>query len=93
MHIMNLNLLWLMWILFLLLFLIIPIAYGWGYRRWGPPYPRYVQRRRGLQTAGAAGGGGVATSPSHQAWGWRGDFVWIAMLMAIFWAGLALWWR
>ena len=37
---------WLIWMIFMFLFLIPPLGYGWGYRGWGPPYPRYVQRRR-----------------------------------------------
>jgi len=45
------------------------LGYGWGYRGWGPPYPRYVQRRRAQR---AAVGGGSA-SFDHQAWGWGGD--------------------
>jgi hypothetical protein len=36
---------WLLWWVFLLVFLLPPVGYGWGYRRWGPPYPSYFQRR------------------------------------------------
>ena len=35
-----------LWVVFLFIFLLPPIGYGWGYRRWGPPYPRYIQRPR-----------------------------------------------
>jgi hypothetical protein len=42
---------WMLWMIFILLFLVSPIGYGWGYRKWGPPYPRYIQRRRGIRAA------------------------------------------
>ena len=76
---------WLFWLIFLL-FLIAPTGYGWGYRKWGPPYPRYIQRRR------AAAIGGSPTF-NHQAWGFTGDFVWMVMIIGVFWACAALWWR
>jgi hypothetical protein len=38
--------LWLIWMIFLIMFLVTPIGYGRGYRGWGMPYPRYIQRRR-----------------------------------------------
>jgi hypothetical protein len=55
---------WLLWLVFLFMFLVAPLGYGWGYRGWGPPYPRYVQRRRATQAAG-----GDPSSIDHQAWG------------------------
>ena len=70
---------WLM--IFVFLFLIPPIGYGWGYRGWGPPLPRYIQRRRGQ----AAAAGGPATF-DHHAWGWGGDIVWMAALACVVWA-------
>jgi hypothetical protein len=81
---------WWMWMAFMFLLLVPQIGYGWGYRGWGPPYPRYVQRRRGER---AAATGGSATF-NHTSWGWRGDFVWGVLLVGLFWAfsGL-LWWR
>jgi len=64
-------------------------CYGWGYRKWGPPYPRYIQRRRGAR-ATTVGETGVL---SHQAWGWRGDFVWAVVFVGLLWAVVTLCWR
>lgn len=64
-------------------------SFDCGYRRWGPPYPRYLQRRRSER---AAPGGGNA-SFDHHAWGWGGDFVWIMLFVWIFWFVAALWRR
>ena len=69
------------------LFLVPPMGYGWGYRRWGPPYPRYVQRRR--SAAAAAGGPGTF---DHHAWGWVGDLLWVMLLLGMACALWALWW-
>jgi len=77
---------WLLWMVFIFIFLVPPIGYGWGYRRWGPPYPRYIQRRR------AAALGGSETTQDHQAWGYGGDFVWMVVMIGVFWACIALWW-
>jgi hypothetical protein len=46
---------WFIWLVVMFLFLAPPIGYGWGYRGWGAPYPRYIQRRRGQQAAAAGG--------------------------------------
>lgn len=83
------------------LFLVPPIGYGWGYRGWGPPYPRYIQRRRGERAvagpAGVAGAPGVAgvAAPgfNHRSWGWGGDVVWMVVLLGMFWAVIGIWWR
>jgi hypothetical protein len=80
---------WWIWLFFMALFLLIPLGYGMGYRSWGPPYPRYVQRRRALR----ATGGGESVTSTHLAWGWGGDFLWIVFLVGLIWAGTALWWR
>ena len=79
---------WLLWMVFIFIFLVPPIGYGWGYRKWGPPYPRYIQRRRALRAA--AGG---STAFDHHAWGWGGDFVWTVLLIGVFWFAIALLWR
>lgn len=80
---------WWFWLVFMFVFLVFPIGYGSGYRRWGPPYPRYIQRRRS-QRAPAAGD----YAPwDHQSWGWGGDFVWMALLIGMFWVAAALLWR
>lgn len=76
---------WLLWILVMFIVLAPPVGYGWGYRRWGPPYPRYIQRRRAAKA-------GPATF-NHQSWGWGGDFVWLVMIVGSFWVFAALWWR
>ena len=79
-----------MWMIFMFLFLVPPIGYGWGYRGWGPPYPRYIQRRRGEQ---AAATGGPATSFDHHSWGYGGDVLWLGLLIGVLWACSTLWWR
>ncbi|MEO6210033.1 MAG: hypothetical protein ABIQ10_07915 [Gemmatimonadaceae bacterium] len=80
---------WWLWLVFMFVFILSPVSYGWGYRRWGPPYPRYLQRRRSERARRDAG------SPpfDHHAWGWSGDFVWILLFIWIFWLGAALWHR
>jgi hypothetical protein len=72
---------WFMWIVFMLVFVAPPIGYGWGYRGWGPPYPRYIQRRRRQQAADI--GSGVS---NHDAWGWGGDLVWGILIIGMLWA-------
>lgn len=32
------------WMLFVVILLLLPLSYGWGYRGWGPPYPRAYRR-------------------------------------------------
>lgn len=71
--------LWWIWIMFLGVFLP-TIGYGWGYRRWGPPLPRYLQRRRS-QNAKAAG-----STIDHHAWGRTGDVLWAMVLVWMMWA-------
>ncbi len=81
---------WWMWMVVMVLFWMMPMGYGWGYRGWGPPYPRYIQRRRGAR---AAASGGSATF-NHQSWGWGGDFVWVVIFFGALWAaGSLFWWR
>jgi hypothetical protein len=67
--------LWLLWIVFMLRFFVAPLGYGWGYRRWGPPCPRYFQRRRGLRAASTVD----SAKFDHQAWGWGGDLLWVVL--------------
>jgi hypothetical protein len=76
------------WMIFMLLFFATPIGYGWGYRRWGAPYPRYIQRRRGQRAAAS----GSSTDFNHESWRWAGDLVWLSLLIGIFWVALAIWW-
>ncbi|MHB2032560.1 MAG: hypothetical protein ACYCVE_04200 [Gemmatimonadaceae bacterium] len=82
---MQISWLWL-WLVFMFVFLILPTSYGWGYRGWGPPYPRYMQRRRGDRAASS----GSPTSFNHHAWGLAGDVFW---LLLIFWVLTFFWVR
>ena len=79
---------WWIWMMFMFLFLVPPMGYGWGYRGWGPPYPRYLQRRRARQAAAA---GGLASS-DHEALGWAGDLVWGGLAIGTIWALCTLLW-
>jgi hypothetical protein len=80
---------WLLWMVFMFVFFLPALGYGWGYRGWGPPYPRYIQRRRG-QRAAASGGAG---SFNHEAWGRGGDFVWVVIFIGALWALSSMWLR
>jgi hypothetical protein len=75
---------WLVWMVFMLAFAVSPVSYGWGYRRWGPPYPRYIQQRRAAAYTGSV-------PFDHHAWGWGGDFVWMVTFIGIFWFIAAFW--
>ena len=79
---------WLIWMMFIFLFLIPPLGYGWGYRGWGPPYPRYVQRRRSRHLAA----GGTARPFRHESWGWAGDVVWVLFFVGFLWVVTVLFW-
>jgi hypothetical protein len=78
---------WFLWLAFMFMFLVPPLGYGWGYRGWGPPLPRYVQRRRGPPVAGGTG----APTPPHLAWGRGGDFVWMIFGIGMMWMVVAMW--
>jgi hypothetical protein len=80
---------WFLWMGVMFLFLLPPVGYGWGYRRWGVPYPSYVQRRRAERASTAARDGAF----NHYAWGWGGDFVWMVILIGLFWAVWAMFWH
>jgi hypothetical protein len=79
---------WLLWLVFMLLLFASPVTYGWGYRRWGPPYPSYFQRRRHLQATAR----GAPAEADHYRWGWGGDFVWVIFFVGLLWMATALWW-
>lgn len=83
---MTVSWLWL-WSVVMFVFLFSPDGHGWGYRVWGPPSPRYVQRRR---SARAARGNAQF---DHHAWGRGGDFIWIMLLIWIVWFGAGIWSR
>ena len=79
---------WILLVAYMVLFMV-PVGYGWGYRGWGAPYPRYIQRRRGARAAAANN----ASTFNHHAWGLRGDFVWLMLAVALFWTVSRIWWR
>lgn len=83
------NTLWFLWMGFMFMFFLSPIGYGWGYRGWGPPYPRYIQRRRALQAAYSP----ASVASKHRAWGRGGDFVWAVLLIGGGWAAAGLFLR
>ena len=79
---------WFWWIFLMFIILVPPMGYGWGYRGWGAPYPRFIQRRRALQA-------GTRVPPvqfDHHAWGVGGDFIWLFVVVAVMWAFWAMWW-
>ena len=79
---------WILWAVYAFLFMV-PVGYGWGYRGWGPPYPSYLQRRHEQQAAAVGG----TSAFNHRAWGVGGDFVWLMLLAALFWAVSRIWWH
>ena len=79
---------WLLWMVFMFILLLPPIGYGWGYRGWGPPVPRYLQHRRAQQAATTGD-----ASRDHHAWGRGGDFVWLIVIIGMIWAFCGLLWR
>jgi hypothetical protein len=77
---------WIVWMVFMFLFLLPPVGYGWGYRGWGPPYPRYLQRHRSQQAAAS----GLSGPFRHESWGWGGDFVWTMLIIGAVWFMIAM---
>ncbi len=80
---------WLVWMAFMFIFLVTPMGYGWGYRGWGPPYPRYIQRRRGAHAVAA----GTVGAFDHHSWGYGADFLWVVAMVGSLWAISWLWMR
>jgi len=80
---------WWLWMVFMFVCLVPPVGYGWGYRGWGPPYPRYIQRRRALRAASISG----SSAFDHHAWGWGGDVVWAVLVVGMIWIVAASWGR
>lgn len=76
----------LIWILFVVVLLAIPVGYGWGYRGWGPPYPRYYNRRG--RPTGAPAEAGIAYEDDD--WGVLGDILWVIAAVAVVWLLLGL---
>lgn len=79
---------WWVWMALFFVFVVSPIGYGWGYRGWGPPVPRYVQKKRGKRVPATG-----ATVVNHEAWGWAGDFVWVFAFICLGWAAMTIFWR
>ncbi len=84
------------WLFLLLLFLFVPLGYGMGVRRWGPPYPTYYQRRRDGRVGAVAPGSGASPAPaaeegaSKSSWGWIADLIWLAALLVVVWIVIAV---
>jgi hypothetical protein len=64
----------LLWLILLLVLFLLPLGYGWGYRGWGPPYPRLYRRR-------AAAGG----DESLAGWGYRAELLWLVLALLFVW--------
>jgi hypothetical protein len=78
---------WFLWFMVMFVLLVPPLGYGWGYRGWGAPYPRYIQRRRAPKAADNSSSG----TPHHLSWGWGGDFVWAVFFFGMLWMVTAMW--
>jgi hypothetical protein len=55
-----------------------PVGSGWGYRRWGPPYPSWTAAARERRAQPAA------------TWGLIADLVWVMFVVAAIWFIAAL---
>jgi hypothetical protein len=77
---------WLLWLVCMFAFLVLWLGYGSGLRKWGPPYPKYIERRRERHAANM----GAATTFNHRAWGASSVFVWAAIVVGIFGAVVAI---
>lgn len=78
------------WIVFVLVLIFIPAGYGWGYRGWGPPYPRRYRYRtrsgRVVELEELPPEADPARQPQPSGgWGFAGDLIWLAILIAIIW--------
>jgi hypothetical protein len=88
---------WHLWYFAMFTILIPVVAYGWGYRGWGPPFPRFIQRRRanvatGPSSATAETMDGRYTAFNPEGWGWVGDLVWFSFAIALFGVLSLNWW-
>ena len=66
------------WMVFVILLLAFPVGYGWGYRRWGLPYPSWTVAAREQRARSAA------------TWGFIADLVWVVFVIAVIWLIAAL---
>lgn len=74
------------WLLFVLVFLMLPLGYGAGYRRWG--WPSY---RRGATSPGERAELEQEQVAAEAAgWGIFAIFFWVLAGIAVFWLVLAL---
>lgn len=97
---------WWAWFGFVFFLVLVPMSYGWGYRQWGPPYPRYYYRRRDgalaegpvepvpprgdFAAARRSAPSTLETGPAAKTWGIVGDLIWLAAFGALVWA-IAAW--
>lgn len=65
------------WMLFVVILLLLPLSYGWGYRGWGPPYPRAYRRT-------------PARAEDEVTWGVLADVLWVIAVVALIWLVVAL---
>ena len=76
-----------LWAIFVVLFLLLPIGYGWGYRGWGPPYPRgYAgSRRRSVETRSDLAADNRVELAEEATWGALAAVVWVTLAIAVVW--------
>ena len=89
---------WWVWLAFVFFFLLVPLAYGWGYRDWGAPYPTYISRRRLpsgkiLEERVYEDDRAVAVREAEETSGWGvlGDVLWLVLIAAVIW-WIVAWW-
>jgi hypothetical protein len=81
---------WWWWLAFLIIFFVVPLAYGWGYRGWGPWYRR--QPRTPARTDAPLPAGQHASEADDFGWGWAAIMLWIVLLIAFLWiVGVFAW--
>lgn len=71
---------WWWWIAFVILFFLLPLAYGWAYRGWGPWF-----RRRSGRPGRPPAEGPEEPGEGIDGWGWIAVALWIVVLLAIIW--------
>lgn len=91
---------WWAWFAIVVFLILLPLTYGWGYRGWGPPYPRYYYRRRSVRDSSGRRlldeealrpvlVEDQPEEPEPRGWGLFADLVWLAVIGAIIWAIVA----
>jgi hypothetical protein len=80
---------WWWWLAFLIVFFLFPLAYGWGYRGWGPWYRRRARRPASAETPLPAG---QRSGADDLGWGWAAIMLWIVLFIAFLWlVGVVAW--